>query len=81
MEKLNNVSIISKTVGQEISFYYMVKECGITRYLKVSWSDLTNLDDKKIKELNKAIKHSIAYKYIRGITPKEYYDGVKECLD
>ncbi len=81
MEKLNNVSIIRKTVGQEISFYYMVKECRITRYLKVSWSDLTNLDDKKIKELNKAIKHSIAYKYIRGITPKEYYDGVKECLD
>lgn len=81
MEKLNNVSIIRKTVGQEISFYYMAKECGTTHYLKVSWSDLTNLDDKKIKELNKAIKHSIAYKYIRGITPKEYYDGVKECLD
>lgn len=81
MEKLNNVSIIRKTVGQEISFYYMVKECRITRYLKVSWSDLTNLDDKKIKELNKAIKHSIAYKYIRGITPKEYCDGVKQCLD
>lgn len=81
MEKLNNVSIISKTVGQEISFYYVVKENGLTRYLKVSWSDLTNLDDKRINELNKAIKHSIAYKYIRGITPKEYYDGVKECLD
>lgn len=81
MEKLNNVSIISKTVGQELSFYYMAKECRITHYLKVSWDNLTNLDDKKIKELNKAIKHSIAYKYIRGITPKEYYDGVKECLD
>lgn len=81
MEKLNNVSIISKTVGQEISFYYVAKECGITHYLKVSWSDLTNLDDKKIKELNKAIKYSITYKYIRGIMPKEYYDGVRECLE
>lgn len=81
MEKLNNVSIIRKTVGQEISFYYMVKECGITHYLKVSWSDLTNLDEKKIKELNKAIKYSINYNYIRSITPKEYYDGVKECLE
>ena len=81
MEKLNNVSIISKTVGQEISFYYIAKECGTTHYLKVSWSDLTNLDDKKIKELNKAIKYSITYKYIRGITPKEYYDGVRECLE
>lgn len=81
MDKLNNVSLISKTVGQELSFYYMVKENGLVHYLKVSWSDLTNLDDKKIKELNKAIKHSIAYNYIRSITPKEYYDGVKQCLD
>lgn len=81
MDKLNNVSIISKTVGQEISFYYAVKENNKVHYLKVSWSDLSNLDDKKIKELNKAIKYSIAYNYIRGITPKEYYDGVKECLE
>lgn len=81
MDKLNNVSIISKTVGQEISFYYVAKENNKAHYLKVSWSDLTNLDDKRIKELNKAIKCSIAYSYIRGITPKEYYDGVKECLE
>lgn len=76
MEKLNNVSIIRKTVGQEISFYYMVKECGITRYLKVSWSDLTNLDDKKIKELNKAIKQSITYKYIRGVYVLDTYHSI-----
>ena len=44
MEKLNNVSIVNKTVGKEVSFYYEAISNNKIKYIKVSLDFLTDLD-------------------------------------
>lgn len=80
MNRLDNVSIVSKTVGKEVSFYYEAIVNNKIRYIKVSWDFLTNLDYNKIFNLDKAIRSGTGV-YLKGITSSKYFNEVKECKD
>ena len=78
MEKLNNVSIVNKTVGKEVSFYYEAISDNKIKYIKVSLDFLTDLDYNRIINLDKAIRASTSI-YLKGITPTKYFNEVKQC--
>lgn len=78
MEKLNNVSIVNKTVGKEVSFYYEAISDNKIKYIKVSLDFLTDLDYNRIINLDKAIRASASI-YLKGITSTKYFNEVKQC--
>lgn len=80
MEKLNNVSIVNKTVGKEVSFYYEAISDNKIKYIKVSLDFLTDLDYNRIINLDKAIRASTNI-YLKGIASTKYFNEVKQCSD
>lgn len=78
MEKLNNVSIVNKTVGKEVSFYYEAISNNKIKYIKVSLDFLTDLDYNRIINLDKAIRASTSV-YLKDITSTKYFNEVKQC--
>lgn len=80
MEKLNNVSIVNKTVGKEVSFYYEAILDNKIKYIKVSLDFLTDLDYNRIINLDKAIRASTSI-YLKSITSTKYFNEVKQCSD
>lgn len=80
MEKLNNVSIVNKTVGKEVSFYYEAISNNKIKYIKVSLDFLTDLDYNRIINLDKAIRASTSV-YLKDITSTKYFNEVKQCSD
>lgn len=80
MEKLNNVSIVNKTVGKEVSFYYEAISNNKIKYIKVSLDFITDLDYNRIINLDKAIRASTSV-YLKGITSTKYFNEVKQCSD
>lgn len=72
---LKNISIAKQTVGCKISFYYKVNySYKKIKFVKVTYNNMTNLDDQKIINLDLAVRSSMSGKdtYIKSLSCEEY---------
>lgn len=72
---LKNISIAKQTVGCKISFYYKVYySYKKIKLVKVTYNNITNLNDQKIINLDLAIRASMSSKdtYIKSLSYEEY---------
>ena len=68
---LKNISIDKQTVGCKISFYYKVHySYKKIKFVKVTYNNIADLDDRKIINLDLAIRSSMSGKdtYIKSLS-------------